>query len=109
MTLTFAGQALLVYARASHHDIVDDGETALAGHPFTLTVLETTIGQDRSLVQVYAAVVQLPGYGQVFGVEKVPTGTVDNLIWGVPEDVNDRIGGIENQRLVGKVLTGSIG
>lgn len=42
--LTLTLHAMPVNTGADNHDIVDDGEAALASYPVALTVLEATVG-----------------------------------------------------------------
>ena len=74
---------------ATDHDIVDDGETALAADPVPLTILDATVGQNGSLVESYSAAVELLCDGNLIRMEKVPARSIDDFIWSVAQNVND--------------------
>lgn len=95
--------ALAVDADAAYHNIVDNGETALASHPVALAVADAAVGQDGGLVEVHATLVELLRERNLLWMKKVPAGAVDNLVRSMAEDVNDRVGGVEDVSILGEV------
>jgi hypothetical protein len=88
---------------AADHDIVDNGEAALASDPVALAILDTTVRQDGSLVEPHSSTVELLCYRDLVGMKEVPARAVDHLIWSVAEDVDNRIGRVEDMCILGKV------
>lgn len=103
--LTLAGQASAVDGCAHDHDIVDDGETALAARPLSLLVLDPAIRQHGGLVHLNALFVERLGEWQFIFGEKVPAGTVDNLVWSPAQDVDNGIGRVEDAGVGRQVWT----
>jgi hypothetical protein len=87
--LTLALHAVPVNTGTANHDIVDNGEAALAADPVALTVLQTTVGQDGGFVKADSSAVLRFCQRQFFGMEEVPYRPVDNLIGCVAENVNN--------------------
>jgi hypothetical protein len=88
---------------AADHDIVDNGEAALASDPVALAVLYATVGQNGSLVEPHSPTVKLLRYRDLVGVEEVPAGAIDHLIWSVTKDIDNRIRRVEDMCILGKV------
>jgi len=97
LTLRFASS--LVNTGADDHDIVDNGETALAANPLSTLAEYITVGQYGCLVHDHLPLMELLGIWQLIFVEEVPGGPIDDLIWCVAENVDDRVGRVENVRL----------
>jgi hypothetical protein len=91
---------------AAHHDIVDDGEAALATDPVALAILDAAVRQYGSLVEPYASIMELLCNRYLIGMEKIPDRTVDNLVGSMAENVNNGVGCIENVGMVGQVWWG---
>lgn len=101
--LTFGFASSLVNTGANDHDIVDDGETALAANPLTVLAQDVAVSQHGCFVHDNLPLVELLSIGQFILVEEVPCGTVDDLIWCVAENVDDRVGRVEDVRLGGEI------
>jgi hypothetical protein len=101
--LTFGFASSLVDTGAHNHDIVDDGKTTLAANPLAILAQYVAVGQHGCLVHDNLPLVELLSIGQFILVEEVPCGTVDDLIWCVAENVDDRVGRVEDMRLGGKI------
>ena len=97
--LTFGFASSLVNTSANNHDIVDNGKTALAANPLASLAQHITVGQHGRFVHDDLPLMELLSIGQFIFVEEVPCGTVDNLIWCVAEDIDDRVGRVEDMRL----------
>mgnify|MGYP006877425150 CR=1 FL=1 len=104
--LTLALHALAVNAGAANKHVVDDGEAAFAADPVALAVPQSTVGQDSSLVESDAAAVLLSRQWELFGVEELPHGPVDDLIGRMTEDVDNRVGRVQYVGIVGEVCLG---
>ena len=102
---TLAAHATAIDGGAADHDIVHDGEAALATDPVALAVPDAAVGQDGGLVEVDAATMELLGEGDLVGVEEVPAGLVDDLVRGMAEDVDDGVGRVENVGILGEICT----
>jgi hypothetical protein len=89
--------------RATDHDIVDNGEAAFTADPLSLTVLESAVGQDGSLVEVYSSAILCSGERKLVWVEELPDGSIDDLVRRVAKDVDDGVGRVENVCVVGQV------
>lgn len=103
LQLTFRFASSLVNTGANDHDIVDDGETALAANPLTVLAQDVAVSQHGCFVHDNLLLVELLSIGQFILVEEVPCGTVDDLIWCVAENVDDRVGRVEDVRLGGEI------
>jgi hypothetical protein len=103
LQLTFRFASSLVNTGANDHDIVDDGETALAANPLTVLAQDVAVSQHGCFVHDNLPLVELLSIGQFILVEEVPCGTVDDLIWCVAENVDDRVGRVEDVRLGGEI------
>jgi hypothetical protein len=97
--LTFGFASSLVNTGANNHDIVDNGETALAANPLASLAQYVAVGQHSRLVHDDLPLMKLLGIGQFILVEKVPCGMVNDFIWCVAKDVDDRVGRVEDMRL----------
>jgi len=104
--LTLALHALAINAGAANEHVVDDGEAAFAADPVALTVPQATVGQDGSLVESDAAAVLLSRQWELFGMEELPHGPVDDLIRRMTEDVDNRVGRVQDVGIVGEVCLG---
>lgn len=100
---TLARHSPAVDTGAANHDIVNDGETALAADPVTITVPDLAVGQNGSFVELDATTVEVLGERNLIRVEEVPAGPADDLIGSVSEDINDRVRGVKNASLAGEV------
>jgi len=103
---TFGFASSLVDTGANNHDIVDNGETALADNPLAILAQYIAIGQHSRLVHDHLPLMELLGIGQFILVEEFPGRTVDDLIWCVTEDVDDRVGRVEDMRLRCEIWAG---
>jgi hypothetical protein len=72
MELTLALHAVSVDTGADDHDIVNDGEAALAANPVALAVLEATVRQNGCFVESHSTAVLRLGEGQLLGMEELP-------------------------------------
>jgi hypothetical protein len=97
--LTFGFASSFVNTSANNHDIVDNGKTALAANPLASLAQHITVGQHGRLVHDNLPLMEFLSIRQFIFVEEVPCGTVDNLIWCVAEDIDDRVGRVEDMRL----------
>jgi hypothetical protein len=70
--LTLALHTSSVDTGAAYHDVVDDGETALAADPITSAIFQATIRQDCRLVKAHSTAVVRFGQRKLLRVEKVP-------------------------------------
>jgi hypothetical protein len=102
-SLTLAVHAVAIDGNAADHDIVDDGEAALAADPIALAVPDATVGQHGGLVEPHASTMELLCDRDLLGMEEVPAGPIDDLIRGVAEDVDNRVGRVEDVRVLGEV------
>lgn len=64
--------AIAVDAGADHHDIINYGEAAFASDPVSLTVPESAIRENRSLIEPYATTMLGLGNGKFLGMEEIP-------------------------------------
>ena len=87
---------MAIDAGAAHHNIVDDRKAAFTSNPFALAVFDAAVRQDGGLVKLDASKMKLLGERFVLLVEEVPSGSIDNLVRSVAEDVDDGIRGIED-------------
>lgn len=83
---------MMVDARTSDHDIVDNAETAFTDSPAPIAIANVTIGQNGSLVHHHAARMQPLGGLKILLAEEVPRRSADHLIRSVAKDVDDGIG-----------------
>ena len=103
--LTLALHATSVNGGAADHDIVDDGEAALAAHPIALAILDAAVAQHGGLVEPHAPTVKPLRDRHLVRVEEVPNGPVDDLVWRVAQDVDNGVGRIEDMGVLGEIWT----
>jgi hypothetical protein len=70
-----------------------------------LAVLDLAIGEDSSFVELHTSTVELPRERNLIGVEKLPARPVDDFVRSVSENVDNRVGAIEDSRIVGEVCS----
>jgi predicted RNase H-like nuclease len=92
-----------VNTSAADQDIVNNRETAFAADPVSLTVPQTTVGQDCSFVEPHAAIVLLFGQRKLIGMKEQPYRPVDYLVGRVSEDVHNRVGRVQDLSIVREV------
>ena len=97
---------MAVDAGAAYEHVVDDGEAAFAANPVALAVPQPAVGQDGGLVESDAAAVLLFRQRELFWVEELPHRPVDDLIGRVAEDVDNRVGRVQDVGIVGEVCLG---
>ena len=102
---TLAAHSTSIDAGAAHHYVVDDREATLTTNPLALAVLDLAIGEDGGFVKLHASTVELPRERNLIGVEKLPARPVDDFVGRVSENVDDRVGAIEDSRIVGEVCS----
>lgn len=98
--LTLAVYAPLVDTCAHHHHVVNDGEAALAANPLSLGILHAAVRQHGRLVLRHSLSVEFADVRELLFVEELPCRTIDDIIGGVAEDVDDGVGSVENARIV---------
>lgn len=97
-----------VDTRTTDHDIVNNREATLTADPLSLAVLESTVGQDSSLVEVDASAVLCSGERKLIRVEELPHGPIDDLVGRVAKNVDYGVGRVKNVGIVGQVWRGRI-
>jgi hypothetical protein len=102
---TLAAHSTSIDAGAAHHHVVDDREATLTANPLALAVLDLAIGEDSSFVELHTSTVELPRERNLIGVEKLPARPVDDFVRSVSENVDNRVGAIEDSRIVGEVCS----
>ena len=102
---TLTAHSTSIDAGAAHHHVVDDREAALTTNPLALAVLDLAIGEDSGFVEFNASTVELPRERNLIGVEKLPARPVDDFVRSVSENVDNRVGAIEDSRIVGEVCS----
>jgi hypothetical protein len=88
---------------ADDHDIVDNSKAAFAADPFAYVVPQLAISQDCGLVKIDSSLVELLGYRKFGGMKKIPGRSVDNCIWSMSENVNDRVRRVQDARFRSKI------
>jgi hypothetical protein len=96
---------LTIDAGATDHDIIDNGEATLASYPVALAVFNTAVCQYGSFVELHTSQMELLGEGSVLDMKEVPGRSVDDLVRGVAEDINNGVGRVENMSTLGKVCS----
>jgi hypothetical protein len=94
-----------VDTRTTYHDIVDNRKAALTADPFSLAILESAVRQHGCLVETYSSAILGLGNRKLIWVEKLPDGSIDNLIRRVAENVDNRVGRVKNAGVVGQICT----
>jgi len=69
-------------------------EDAFTADPFLVLALDASIVEDGSFVHSHTPAMDLAGKGNLLRVEVIEAWSIDNIIWVVTQDVNDRIRGI---------------
>jgi hypothetical protein len=82
------------------HDVVYNREAALTADPFSLTIFESAVRQDSSLVEVHSPAILCLGQWEFIRVEKLPDGSIDDLIGRVAENVDDGVRRVKNVGVV---------
>jgi len=81
----------VIDADAHNHDIVHDSEAALAANPLAISIPQTTVGQNCSLIEGNTSFMESLGLRELRLMKEVPRGPVDDFIRSVTENVNNRI------------------
>lgn len=103
VALTLRLEAAPVDTGTYDDDIVDDRHTHFAADPCAFAIPHAHVGQHSGPISVDALAVEFLGIGNLIFGKELPRRVVDNLIWGVAQDVDHRIRGIEDGRVVAEV------
>ena len=96
LTLTLALRVCLIDTRADNHHIVDDCKAALAAHPLPIPAFHPTVCQHSRLILHDRLLLEVPCIWNLFRDKVLPGRVVDNLIRRVSENIDDRVGGVED-------------
>jgi hypothetical protein len=88
---------------ATNHNIVHNGEAALATDIIADAIADPGIRENSSFVKIHASAVFGLREWDFIRVEPIPNGPVDDLIRGESEDVDNRIRAIENTGILREV------
>lgn len=91
--LTLAFQALSIDTGTSNHNIVDDGEDALATNPLPISRFDSGIVEDGRLVKVDATVSHIASRRDLIGMEVVEARPSVELIRLISQDIGDGVRG----------------
>lgn len=104
---TFAAQSSLVDASTRDHDIVHDGKAAFAANPVALLVSDATVRQHSGLVGRDLPAVNPLRQRQFVGMKEVPGRQIDELVRRPTQNVDDRVGCVEGDGLIGEIWKGA--
>ena len=82
---------------------MNDCEHALATNPMPVFVLDLTIIENSSFVQLYAATMNGSGERDLVGMEVLPARLALDFMWKIAKDVLYRVGAILNASVEGQV------